>query len=103
MSKRTCINPSCSMRDREVETDRATCLSCGRAMTDPLSGLGGLFDSLFGRNDLGDMSRPVPAEVLDALRDAENVLSWFVNGAPVKRKDLVATHEAIVVVLRRWG
>lgn len=91
------------MREKEVETERSTCLSCGRELTDPLSGLGGLFDNLFGRNDLGDLSRPVPAEILDALRDAQNVLSWFVDGVPVKRRDLVETHEAIVVVLRRFG
>lgn len=106
MSRLACTNIACSMRDQSINTERTTCIACGRSLSSGLtSGLSDLFDGLLGKSLSGGGTErsPIPSDVLNALRDAETVLASFVSGSPVKRSELEAAHNNCLAALRRFG
>lgn len=108
MTKRTCTNISCAMKNAQIDTDRSTCVSCGRELSSPSAGLfgdfGDLFDSMFGKPPPGaSKERTVPDEVVIALREVESVLASFIAGTAVKRSELEAAHTKCTTALRRFG
>ena len=99
MSRKSCTNQACAMKGTSVETDRSTCVSCGRSMSDPFSGL---IDDLLGTRG-GGTGAEAPAEVMNALRGAEEVLASFLAGKAVKRSALEAAQIAAAAAIRRFG
>jgi hypothetical protein len=86
------------MKGTSIDTERETCMSCGRTLTNPL---GGLFDDLFG--GVGSRDQKIPEEVLVALREAESALALIMAWDGIKRSVLESAQTKAAAALRRFG
>lgn len=77
-----CVNIGCAMKGQKVTSEATTCIGCGRAL-EVASGLGGLFDSLFGAPSLVDMLQARCDEYKRGIRiypeDIEEIVKVIAN------------------------